>query len=36
MIKLFTEEEFNNSIVSDKLPCKCYECNAVFIKPKEQ
>lgn len=34
MIKLFTEEEFNNSIVSDKLPCKCYECNAVFYKTK--
>lgn len=34
MIKLFTEEEFNNSIVSDKLPCRCYECNAIFYKTK--
>lgn len=34
MIKLFSEEEFIKSKVSDKLPCQCYKCNNIFYKTK--
>lgn len=36
MKPLYTEEEFNNSKSTDKLPCECYHCKSTFLKPKKE
>lgn len=34
MKPLYTEEEFKNAKVNDKLSCECYSCNQPFLKRK--
>ena len=35
MIPLYTQDEFNNSKLTNKLPCKCYNCNETFYQTKQ-
>lgn len=35
MVKLFTEEEFNNAKPSDRLPLKCKQCGKTFFLEKK-
>ena len=35
MIKLYTEEEFNNAKSDDKLPLKCEYCGETFYVQKK-
>lgn len=35
MIPLYTKEDFKNSKSTDKLPCKCYNCNNTFFTTKK-
>lgn len=34
MKPLYTQEQFNKSKSTDKLPCECYECKKTFYKKK--
>jgi len=36
MKPLYTQEQFDNSKSTDKLPCECYQCNSTFFKPKKE
>ena len=36
MKPLYTEEEFNNSKSTNKLPCECYHCKSTFFKSKSE
>lgn len=35
MKPLYTDNEFKNSKSTDKLPCKCYQCNNIFYEYKK-
>ena len=36
MKPLYTQEQFNNSKSTEKLPCECYECNNTFLIKKNE
>jgi len=36
MKPLYTEEEYNNSKSTNKLPCECYQCGNTFYKIKKE